>query len=35
MWDDPIVAEVRRARDELMARFDYDVDAILADIRRR
>jgi hypothetical protein len=35
MWVDPIVAEVRRVRDELSARFNYDVDAILADIRRR
>jgi hypothetical protein len=35
MWEDPIVAEVRRAREELSARFDFDVKAIFADIRCR
>lgn len=35
MIDDPIVASVRKIRDELAAKFNYDVDAILADIRRR
>ena len=28
MVDDPIVAEVRAARDRLAARFDYDLEAI-------
>ncbi|MCY3820690.1 MAG: hypothetical protein OXH52_15235 [Gammaproteobacteria bacterium] len=28
MIDDPIVAEVRAARDRLAARFDYDLEAI-------
>lgn len=35
MWEDPIVAEVHRIREELCARFNYDVDAILADIHAR
>lgn len=35
MWEDPIVADVRRAREELSARFDFDVKAIFADIRHR
>jgi len=35
MWEDPIVAEVRRAREELSARFDFDVKAIFADLRKR
>ncbi len=35
MWEDPIVSEVRRIREELSARFDYEVSAVLADIRER
>jgi hypothetical protein len=35
MNDDPIVAAVRKIRDELAAAFDYDVHAIFADLRRR
>ncbi len=35
MTDDPIVAEVRRVREALAAKFNYDIDAILADIRSR
>ncbi len=35
MWEDPIVGEVRRVRDELAARFNYDVKAIFADMRAR
>lgn len=35
MIDDPIVASVRKIRDELAAAFDYDVHAIFADLRRR
>ncbi len=31
---DHIVEEVRRIREEHAAQFDYDVDAILADLRR-
>jgi len=35
MFDDPIVAEVRRARDELARRFNYDIHAICEDLRKR
>ena len=32
--DDPIVAEVRRAREEYAARFNFDLRAISEDLRR-
>lgn len=32
---DPIVEEVRKARDEYARRFDYDLQAICADLRRQ
>jgi len=35
MWDDPIVNEVRRVRDQLARKFDYDLKAIFDDIRER
>ena len=35
MWKDPIVEEVRRERKKLEAQFNFDVDAIFADLRRR
>lgn len=35
MWEDTIVAEVHRTREELAAAFDFDVKAIFADIRKR
>jgi hypothetical protein len=35
MWEDPIVSEVRRIREELSERFDFDVAAIFADLRKR
>jgi hypothetical protein len=35
MSPDPIVSEVRRAREELASRFHFDVKAIFADIRAR
>src|SRR5436189_552449 len=35
MRDDPIVAETRRIRDKLCAKFNYDVKAIFADMRNR
>lgn len=34
MIDDPIVSEVRRAREAHAARFGYDLDLIFADIKR-
>ena len=33
MTVDPIVAEVRAARDRLAARFDYDLEAIFRHIK--
>jgi hypothetical protein len=33
-WSDPIVAEVRKARDQYAASFGYDLDRIFADIER-
>ena len=35
MWEDPIVAEVHRTREKLAAKFDFDVKAIFADLRKR
>jgi len=35
MWDDPIVEEVRKARDEYAAKFDYDLERIFQDIKER
>lgn len=33
MWEDPIVAEVRAVRDAHARKFNYDLDAIFADIK--
>jgi len=35
MINDPIVNEVRRVRDELAKKFNYDVDAIFFDLREK
>ncbi|HUT13832.1 MAG TPA: hypothetical protein VMY42_25310 [Thermoguttaceae bacterium] len=35
MFRDPIVEEVRKARDEYARRFNYDLDAICRDLRER
>ncbi|MGH9948146.1 MAG: hypothetical protein ACRD6X_13235 [Pyrinomonadaceae bacterium] len=35
MWKDEIVEEVRKARDEFAAKFDYDMDAIYREIKRQ
>jgi hypothetical protein len=35
MWEDPIVLEIRRIREELAAQFDFDVGAIFEDMRKR
>ena len=35
MNNDPIVASVRRVREELAAKFNYDVHAIFSDMRSR
>jgi hypothetical protein len=35
MKDDPIVAEVRKGRQEHAAKFKYDLEAIVKDIQSR
>lgn len=35
MWEDPIVAEVRAVREQLAAKFNFEVHAIFADLRQR
>ena len=35
MLNDPIVDEVRQARDEIAKRFNYDLRAIFEDAKRR
>ena len=35
MWEDPIVAEVHRIREQLAAQFDFDVKEMFADMRKR
>jgi len=35
MWRDPIVAEVRRRREEYAARFNDDLKAICRDLREK
>ena len=35
MRDDPIVEEVRKARNKHAARFKYDLNAIAADLRQQ
>ncbi len=33
MWTDEIVEEVRRVREEYAAKFNYDLEAIYADVK--
>ena len=35
MWQDPIVRETRKRREEYAAKFNHDPDAIFEDIRKR
>lgn len=35
LFNDPIVAEVRRAREDILESFDGDLDAMLYDVIRR
>lgn len=35
MWRDPIVDEVRQARQAYAERFNFDLNLILQDLRRR
>ena len=35
MPEDPIVAEVRKAREEYAARFNHDLDAMFRDVQEK
>ena len=35
MTEDPIVTEVRQARDDYAKRFNYDLDAICRDLQQK
>ncbi|MBM4024403.1 MAG: hypothetical protein FJ280_03220 [Planctomycetes bacterium] len=35
MYEDPIVDEVRKTRERLAKKFNYDIDAIFEDLRKR
>lgn len=34
MWNDPIVEEVRKVRNEHAKKFNYDFEAIVADLKK-
>ena len=34
-WESPIVLEVRKVKERLAAKFNYDVDAMFRDLRER
>lgn len=33
MWQDPIVAEIRKIRDDYAKQFNYDLDAMIRDLK--
>ena len=35
MWEDEIVEQVRRVRDEYAAKFNYDLEAIYKEIKEQ
>jgi len=35
MWNDEIVDEVRKVRDEYAAQFNYDLEAVFKDIQQQ
>ena len=35
MWDDPVVQEVRKMREEHAARFDFNLQAIAEDLKKQ
>lgn len=35
MYDDPIVNDVRKTRERLAEKYDFDVSAIFKDLRKR
>jgi hypothetical protein len=34
MWEDPIVAEIHRVREQILAEFNYDVHAYFAHLQQ-
>lgn len=34
MWEDPIVTEVRKVREQLAKKFNFDLHAIFEDLRK-
>lgn len=34
-WESPIVLEVRKVKEQLAAKFNYDLDAMFRDLRER
>ena len=35
MWNDPIVDELRKAREAHAQKFNYDLEAIVADLKKQ
>lgn len=35
MWEDPIVAEVHRIREQIAAEHNYDLNSFFADLQKR
>ena len=35
MWNDPIVEEVRKVRNDHAEKFNYDLSAIVADLKKQ
>lgn len=35
MWEDPIVSDIRRVREQLAAEYNFDVHAIFAEMQKR
>ncbi len=35
MWDDPIVSEIRKIREDHAAKFNYDLRAIYLDMKKK
>jgi len=35
MWQDPVVEETRKLREQYAAHFKHDADAVFEDIRKR
>jgi hypothetical protein len=35
MWEDPIVEETRKLREEYLAEFDHDLEALVRDLKQK